>query len=86
MIVRVWDTYLAEAEEFSVFHVYVCVSFLLNWSGQLKKLEFHDLMVFLQKLPTANWNNDNVDLLLSQAYYYKTLYHDSPSHLRDTAA
>ena len=43
-------------------------------------------MVFLQKLPTANWNNDNVDLLLSQAYYYKTLYHDSPSHLRDTAA
>jgi len=83
LIVRIWDTYLAEAEEFSSFHVYVCASFLIHWSKELRKLEFQELMQFLQNLPTPKWENKDVDLLLSQAYLYKSLYHDAPSHLRE---
>jgi hypothetical protein len=84
LIVRIWDTYLAEAEEFSVFHVYVCASFLVHWSEQLRNLEFQELMIFLQKLPTRTWQSEQIDVLLSQAFLYKTLFNDCPSHLRNT--
>ena len=83
LIVRVWDTYLSEAEDFAVFHVYVCAAFLIHWSDQLKKLEFQELMLFLQRLPTSKWTEDDIKMLLSQAFLYKSLYHESLSHLRN---
>lgn len=86
LIVRIWDTYLAEAEEFSAFHVYVCAAFLVHWSPQLRSLDFQELMLFLQRLPTHKWTNDQIDLLLSQAFIYKSCYHNAPSHLRTTAS
>lgn len=82
LVMRIWDTYLSEAEEFSVFHVFVCVALLLHWSNQLCALEFHELMGFLQHMPTNNWGNSEVEMLLSQAYLYQSLYKDAPSHLK----
>jgi len=87
LIIRMWDTYLSEIDGFSeVFHVYVCASFLKTWSASLRKLEFQDIMLFLQRLPTANWTHKEVELLLSEAYIFKSLYHNSPSHLRASEA
>ena len=83
LIIRIWDTYLAEDGEFSSFHVYVCASFLVHWSNILRKLEFNEMMSFLQHLPTVSWTMKDIDVLLSQAFLYKSLYHDSPSHLRE---
>lgn len=82
LVVRIWDTYLSEAEDFPTFHVYVCATFLAHWSEKLLQLEFQDIMLFLQHLPTPKWTQKEVDLLLSQAFLYKSLYHDAPSHLR----
>jgi len=82
LVVRIWDTYLSEAEDFPTFHVYVCATFLAHWSQKLQQLEFQDIMLFLQHLPTPKWTYKEVDLLLSQAFLYKSLYHDAPSHLR----
>ena len=67
-IVRIWDTYLAEGEDFSQFHVYVCAAFLIHWSAQLRQLDFQPLMLYLQRLPTQNWGEKEIDMLLSQAY------------------
>lgn len=39
-IIRMWDTYLAEEQGFSDFHLYVCAAFLVKWSDQLMKKEF----------------------------------------------
>lgn len=39
-IIRMWDTYLAEEQGFSDFHLYVCAAFLVKWSDQLMKMEF----------------------------------------------
>ncbi|KAI9314803.1 rab-GTPase-TBC domain-containing protein [Dichotomocladium elegans] len=82
--VRMWDTYLAEgsSDGFSEFHVYVCAAFLVKWSKQLQKLDFQGIMVFLQQLPTQTWEEKDVELLLSEAYMWKTLFHNSPSHLK----
>lgn len=82
--VRMWDTYLAEgsSDGFSEFHVYVCAAFLAKWSKQLLKLDFQGIMVFLQQLPTQVWQEKDVELLLSEAYMWKTLFHNAPRHLK----
>ncbi|KAL0075213.1 rab-GTPase-TBC domain-containing protein [Phycomyces blakesleeanus] len=82
--IRMWDTYLAEgsSEGFSEFHVYVCAAFLVKWSDQLQKLDFQGVMIFLQQLPTQGWVEKDVELLLSEAYMWKTLFHNAPSHLK----
>ncbi|KAI7870214.1 rab-GTPase-TBC domain-containing protein [Spinellus fusiger] len=82
--IRMWDTYLAEgsSEGFSEFHVYVCAAFLVKWSDQLQKLDFQGVMMFLQQLPTQGWAEKDVELLLSEAYMWKTLFHNAPNHLK----
>jgi len=82
LIIRMWDTYLSEIDGFSTFHVYVCAAFLKKWSQELKSRDFQSLMMFIQHLPTTQWTENDIQVLLSEAYVYKTLYHDSPSHLR----
>ena len=77
-----WDTYLSEGE-FATLHVYVCAAFLLHWSRELlQKKDEEQLLLFLQHLPTNDWTEDSIEMLLSQAYLWKTLYNESPSHIK----
>lgn len=43
--IRMWDTYLAEEQGFSEFHLYVCAAFLVKWSEQLVKMDFQVCLV-----------------------------------------
>ncbi|KAJ3227686.1 GTPase-activating protein [Clydaea vesicula] len=80
--IRMWDTYMAEGSEgFSDFHLYVCAAFLCKFSQELKKKDFQEIMIFLQNIPTSNWGEKEVEILLSEGFYYKSLFHNSPSHL-----
>ena len=82
LVVRLWDTYTSEpAGGFDHFHVYVCAALFVTWSEKLRSLQFQDLVMFLQALPTDGWSNDDVEALLSQAYILKTLFDRSPHHL-----
>ena len=38
--IRMWDTYMAEEQGFSQFHLYVCAAFLVKWTEQLVKMDF----------------------------------------------
>jgi len=81
-VIRLWDTYIAEPTEgFSTFHVYVCAVFLIYWSPQLKQMDFQQLMLFMQKLPTGKWRTQEIETLLAEAYVLKSLFHSSPKHL-----
>jgi len=81
-VIRLWDTYIAEPSEgFRTFHVYVCAVFLIYWSPQLKQMDFQQLMLFMQKLPTGKWRAQEIETLLSEAYVLKSLFHSSPKHL-----
>lgn len=80
-IIRMWDTYMAEGTEgFSDFHLYVCAAFLVKWSEVMRRMEFQDIMMFLQSLPTGNWGDKEVELLLSEAFMWKSLFAGSPAH------
>uniref|UniRef100_A0A060T6Z5 ARAD1C17578p n=1 Tax=Blastobotrys adeninivorans TaxID=409370 RepID=A0A060T6Z5_BLAAD len=81
--IRMWDTYLAEgANGFSHFHVYVCAAFLVKWSSKLVHMEFQEIMMFLQALPTKNWTEKDMELLLSEAYMWQSLFKNASAHLR----
>jgi len=43
-VYRLWDTYLAEGDTFPEYLIYVCASFFLTWSKEMKELEFQDMV------------------------------------------
>uniref|UniRef100_A0A671KSB5 Rab-GAP TBC domain-containing protein n=1 Tax=Sinocyclocheilus anshuiensis TaxID=1608454 RepID=A0A671KSB5_9TELE len=81
--IRLWDTYQAEPEGFSHFHLYVCAAFLVRWRKEiLEEKDFQGLMIMLQNLPTMHWGNEEVSVLLAEAYRLKFAFADAPNHYK----
>jgi hypothetical protein len=81
-VMRLWDTYISEETGgFEDFHVYVCAAFLCQFSPQLQLMDFDDLFGFMQQVPTEDWGETEVEMLLSQAYVLNTLFGGSQAHL-----
>ena len=86
-VIRLWDTYLSEGDGagfamgFETFHVYVCAAFLCQFSGLLRTMEFDELFGFMQNVPTSDWGDSEIEILLSQAFVLSTLFHGSDAHL-----
>ncbi|KAG8644423.1 hypothetical protein MANES_11G127300v8 [Manihot esculenta] len=70
LVTRLWDTYLAEGDALPDFLVYIYTSFLLTWSDKLQKLDFQEMVMFLQHLPTHNWTDQELEMVLSRAYMW----------------
>ncbi|KAL8124380.1 GTPase-activating protein gyp1 [Apium graveolens] len=81
LINRLWDTYLAEGDALPDFLVYIFASFLLTWSDKLLKLDFQEMVMFLQHLPTQNWTYTELEVVLSRAYMWHSMFESCPSHL-----
>ncbi|XP_010414230.1 PREDICTED: TBC1 domain family member 22B-like isoform X2 [Camelina sativa] len=81
LINRLWDTYLAEGDALPDFLVYIYASFLLTWSDELKKLDFQEMVMFLQHLPTHSWSDQELEMVLSRAYMWHSMFNNSPNHL-----
>jgi len=81
-VIRMWDTYLAEEQGFSEFHLYVCAAFLVKWSAKLVNVDFQEIMMFLQSLPTKDWTEKDIELLLSEAFIWQSLFKGSSAHLK----
>ena len=65
----------------SAFHLFVCAAFLRFWSKNLlQEKDFQGLMLLLQNLPTFHWTDNEVRLLVADAYQLK--YTFSPNHLK----
>jgi hypothetical protein len=79
-VIRLWDTYISE-DGFEDFHVYVCAAFLCQFSSQLQVMDFDQLFGFMQQVPTDDWGETEVEMLLSQAYVLSTLFGGSDAHL-----
>ncbi|CCF57889.1 hypothetical protein KAFR_0D02420 [Kazachstania africana CBS 2517] len=62
------------------FHVFVCAAFLIKWSEQLLDMDFQGIITFLQNPPTKDWTETDIEMLLSEAYIWQSLYKDATSH------
>mmetsp|Transcript_7736 Transcript_7736/g.16766 ORF Transcript_7736/g.16766 Transcript_7736/m.16766 type:complete len:564 (+) Transcript_7736:67-1758(+) len=81
-VMRLWDTYLSEGDGgFEDFHVYVCASFLVHFSSELQQMGFDELFQFMQNMPTHDWGDREIEILLSSAFVLSTLFGDSEAHL-----
>ncbi|KAM7279278.1 hypothetical protein ACFE04_006412 [Oxalis oulophora] len=81
LVTRLWDTYLAEGDALPDFLIYIFASFLLTWSDNLQKLDFQELVMFLQHLPTHNWTHQELEMVLSRAFMWYSMFNSSPRHL-----
>lgn len=83
--IRLWDTYLAESDKFASFQLYVCAAFLLRWRRHLlAQPDFQGLMLMLQNLPTQNWSDSEINVLVAEAYKLKFTFADAPNHLQSS--
>eukprot|EP00850_Spirogloea_muscicola_P015061 SM000112S24003 [mRNA] locus=s112:376666:379781:+ [translate_table: standard] len=71
LIARLWDTYLSEGDAFPEYMVYACASFLLTWTDQLQQLDFQEMVLFLQHLPTRRWSHQELEMVLSRAFMWR---------------
>ncbi|CAB4256267.1 similar to Saccharomyces cerevisiae YOR070C GYP1 Cis-golgi GTPase-activating protein (GAP) for the Rab family members Ypt1p (in vivo) and for Ypt1p, Sec4p, Ypt7p, and Ypt51p (in vitro) [Maudiozyma barnettii] len=62
------------------FHVFVCAAFLIKWSDMLCDMDFQGIITFLQNPPTKDWTETDIEMLLSEAYIWQSLYKDATSH------
>lgn len=84
LIIRMWDTYLSDFPVgFSQFHVYVCCAFLRRFSDYLMNMEFQDIIMFLQDTSkTEDWSEEDIELMLSEAFVWQSLYENASAHLK----
>lgn len=48
-------------------------------------MEFQDLVIFLQHLPTTGWSDKEVSVLLAEAFVMKSHFHNSKAQLEANA-
>ena len=57
----------------------------MKWSDKLQHMDFQEIMMFLQSLPTKDWTEKDIELLLSEAFIWKSLFSGSKAHVRKTS-
>lgn len=68
------------ADAFSQFHLYVCSALLVKFSDRLREMDFQEIIMFLQRLPTTNWTDHDIELLLSEAFVLKNTWSGAENH------
>lgn len=62
----------------------MCAAFLASWERDIVRMEFQDLMMFLQKLPTHDWGEAQIESMLSSAFVLRNTWGSAQSHLQQT--
>jgi len=85
-LIRLWDTYWSEPDGFAIFHLYVCAALLKKFSKEISHMfDFQTLMHFLQNLPTKSWTEEDIALIVAEAYKLKFIFGDAPKHLKSSS-
>lgn len=71
---------------FEALLVYFCACFTAYFSGRLQDMDFERITFFLQDMPTDNFGEREVEVLLGEAYVLKCLFQQAPRHLADAKA
>jgi TBC1 domain family member 2 len=45
-------------------------------------MNFQEILMFLQALPTREWSEKDVELLLSEAFIWQSLFRGAGAHLK----
>eukprot|EP00415_Alexandrium_ostenfeldii_P002713 UN2713 len=70
---------------FEALLVYFCACFTAYFSARLQAMDFEAMTFFLQQMPTDNFTEAEVEVLLGEAYVLKSLFQEAPRHLNSDA-
>ena len=59
----------------------VCAAFLSQFSSHLQEMDFDELFQFMQQVPTEDWGETEIEMLLSHAFVLQNLFGGSDAHL-----
>lgn len=71
---RLLGCYLSLQEEFSLLLVYISAAVTMKYANQVKKMPQDQSTVLLQNLPTEEWGEEDIEMLLAEAHLYKKCY------------
>ena len=77
LVCRLWDTYISEGDNFHSFVVFVALSLLVSFSEKLQTMDFQEMIMHLQKLPTSDWTSKELEMVLSEAFLWHTVFQDT---------
>ena len=66
--IKLMDYYLVEELYPVELCIYLVLALILRYSFELKKMKREDIIIFLQNLPTHDWGEKDIELLVSEAY------------------
>uniref|UniRef100_A0A8C8DLQ7 TBC1 domain family, member 22a n=1 Tax=Oryzias sinensis TaxID=183150 RepID=A0A8C8DLQ7_9TELE len=68
--IRLWDTYQAEPEGFSHFHLYVCAAFLVKWRKEILEERDFQVMWTQQTFPKLDTSSSELNSTCSLAEFF----------------
>lgn len=72
--VRLFDTYIAYDGSFPHFMVFLFIAILEKFAKKLLQMRFEELMGFLQNLPTKGWNEQDLEMIIAEAYCCQRIF------------
>jgi len=64
--------------DFQVHHV--TISPVLHYTTLTRAFSTQGIIMFLQSLPTQDWTDHEIEMLLSQAFVLNSIWHNAQSH------
>ncbi|KNH01743.1 TBC1 domain family protein [Perkinsela sp. CCAP 1560/4] len=78
LVIRLWDTYLAEGSEFLQFHAFVCASILCSFSNTLLELASkEEVLLYLKAIPKAHMTPAWIQGIIKQSFISRHMYYRS---------
>ena len=74
LAIKLMDHYLTEEMNPGEFCVYLAATLFLKFSFKLKTLKKEQIIMYLQNLPTGGWGDEDIKMLVSEAFTLKSLY------------
>ena len=71
---RLFDTYLADENNYFGFSLYILAAIILKFSKKFKKMNFEEMMIFQQNMPTKEWQEEDLATVIAEAYVYQNYF------------
>lgn len=75
---RIWDTYLPNHARTASSHIYVCAALLTSLSSKIVGVPHAEFVISIQGIDSNLWSNEEIEILLAQAYVYEKTFAPSP--------
>lgn len=72
---RLFDTYLSDENNYFTFSLYILAAIILKYSKKFKGMNFEDMMIFQQNMPTKQWQEEDLATVIAEAYVYQNYFH-----------